>query len=73
MNIKHRNNFISGPESDKTKYDVNALHSALRDLLSERCHKFEKPIIIENYIGVGSLVHNRIGLGFFKIRGKISF
>ncbi|XP_011497520.1 PREDICTED: tumor protein p63-regulated gene 1-like protein isoform X2 [Ceratosolen solmsi marchali] len=65
--------FHTGPDSNKTKYDVRALHSALSDLLSEHCHKLENPIIIENYIGIGSLMHNRIGLGFFKIRGKISF
>ncbi|XP_058797466.1 tumor protein p63-regulated gene 1-like protein [Phymastichus coffea] len=62
-----------GSDSDKMKYDVNALHLALQDLLSVSCEKLENPIIIENYVGIGSLVHNRTGLGFFKIRGKVSF
>lgn len=55
------------------KYDVRALHSTLQDLVSGSCEKLESPIIIENYVGIGSLVHNRTGLGFFKIRGKVSF
>ncbi|KAJ8683261.1 hypothetical protein QAD02_019053 [Eretmocerus hayati] len=62
-----------GSESDRTKYDVHALHTALQDLLSEQCLKLESPILIENYVGIGSLVHNRTGLGFFKTRGKVSF
>ncbi|XP_031788137.1 tumor protein p63-regulated gene 1-like protein isoform X2 [Nasonia vitripennis] len=62
-----------GSDSDKTKYDVHALHAALKDLLESPCQKIENPIIIENYVGIGSLVHNRTGLGFFKIRGKVSF
>ena len=71
--IKNHNNFISGSDTDKAKYDVHALHTALSDLLPETSQKLETAIIIENYIGIGSLVHNRTGLGFFKIRGKVSF
>lgn len=71
--IKNSNDFISGSDSDKTKYDVQALHTALKDLLPEYCQKLESSIIIENYVGIGSLFHNRTGLGFFKIRGKVSF
>ncbi|KAF5306186.1 hypothetical protein FQR65_LT07462 [Abscondita terminalis] len=32
-----------------------------------------KDIMMENYIGIGSLIHNRNGLGFFKVRGRFSF
>ncbi|KAF5292579.1 hypothetical protein FQA39_LY13912 [Lamprigera yunnana] len=32
-----------------------------------------KDILMENYIGIGSLIHNRNGLGFFKVRGRFSF
>ncbi|XP_014236929.1 tumor protein p63-regulated gene 1-like protein isoform X3 [Trichogramma pretiosum] len=62
-----------GSESDRTKYDVHELHSTLLELLPESCQKLDNSIVIENYVGLGSLVHNRTGLGFFKIRGKISF
>ncbi|CAG9863390.1 unnamed protein product [Phyllotreta striolata] len=30
-------------------------------------------ILLENYVGVGSVIHNRNSLGFFKVRGKFSF
>ncbi|KAJ8982885.1 hypothetical protein NQ317_004315 [Molorchus minor] len=30
-------------------------------------------IVLENYIGLGSIIHNRNSLGFFKVRGKFSF
>lgn len=32
-----------------------------------------QPIVLQNYVGIGSLIHNRNALGFFKIRGKFSF
>jgi hypothetical protein len=37
------------------------------------CNIEHKPIVLENYIGIGSLIHNRNSLGFFKVRGKFSF
>ncbi|XP_057662343.1 tumor protein p63-regulated gene 1-like protein isoform X2 [Diorhabda carinulata] len=30
-------------------------------------------ILLENYVGLGSVIHNRHSLGFFKVRGKFSF
>ncbi|CAG9760892.1 unnamed protein product [Ceutorhynchus assimilis] len=30
-------------------------------------------VLLENYIGLGSIIHNRHDLGFFKVRGKFSF
>ncbi|CAH1102638.1 unnamed protein product [Psylliodes chrysocephalus] len=30
-------------------------------------------ILLENYVGLGSVIHNRNSLGFFKVRGKFSF
>ncbi|VEN52580.1 unnamed protein product [Callosobruchus maculatus] len=30
-------------------------------------------ILLENYVGLGSIIHNRHSLGFFKVRGKFSF
>ncbi|XP_065199776.1 tumor protein p63-regulated gene 1 protein-like isoform X2 [Planococcus citri] len=37
------------------------------------CHIQHKPILLQNYFGVLSIIHNRNGLGFFKVRGKFSF
>ncbi|XP_076640244.1 tumor protein p63-regulated gene 1 protein isoform X2 [Colletes latitarsis] len=62
-----------GSEADKAKFDVDGLHSSIVGLLSSECVIRTGSIIVENYFGLGALVHNRNGLGFFKIRGKISF
>ncbi|XP_069683381.1 tumor protein p63-regulated gene 1-like protein isoform X1 [Periplaneta americana] len=37
------------------------------------CSIEHKSIVLENYVGLGSLIHNRNALGFFKVRGKFSF
>lgn len=37
------------------------------------CAIYHKNIVLENYVGIGSLLHNRNALGFFKVRGKFSF
>ncbi|XP_014294089.1 tumor protein p63-regulated gene 1-like protein isoform X2 [Halyomorpha halys] len=38
-----------------------------------QCSLQHRPILLENYIGVGALIHNKNSLGFFKVRGKFSF
>ncbi|XP_076167514.1 tumor protein p63-regulated gene 1-like protein isoform X2 [Ptiloglossa arizonensis] len=65
--------WYKGSEVDKAKFDVDGLHSTIIRLLSSECVIRTGSIIIENYFGLGALVHNRNGLGFFKIRGKVSF
>jgi hypothetical protein len=37
------------------------------------CNIEHKPIVLDNYVGIGSVIHNRNALGFFKVRGKFSF
>ncbi|XP_022199302.1 tumor protein p63-regulated gene 1-like protein [Nilaparvata lugens] len=37
------------------------------------CNIEREPILLENYVGLGSLIHNKNALGFFKVRGKFSF
>jgi hypothetical protein len=37
------------------------------------CRVEYKPIIIETYLGLASLFHNANSLGFYKVRGKVSF
>ncbi|XP_072751435.1 tumor protein p63-regulated gene 1-like protein isoform X2 [Anoplolepis gracilipes] len=65
--------YKAGTEVVKTRFDIEAFHTTLKSLLSHECNAVTMPIIIENYCGLGALVHNRNGLGFFKIRGKVSF
>ncbi|GLV44762.1 hypothetical protein CBL_11629 [Carabus blaptoides fortunei] len=37
------------------------------------CVVQHKRIVLQTYVGLGSLIHNRNALGFFKVRGKFSF
>lgn len=37
------------------------------------CTVQEKDIILQCYVGIGSVIYNRNALGFFKVRGKFSF
>ncbi|KAK2587799.1 hypothetical protein KPH14_003903 [Odynerus spinipes] len=62
-----------GSEMDKARFDVEAMHAAILSLLSEECNMITGAIIVENYCGIGALVHNKNALGFFKVRGKVSF
>ncbi|KAK0175673.1 hypothetical protein PV327_009405 [Microctonus hyperodae] len=62
-----------GINEERSRFDVNGLHSALVSIISETCMFVKHPLIIENYLGLGALLHNRTSLGFFKVRGKISF
>lgn len=62
-----------GTEMEKMKFDVEGLQAALVSLLGENCRVVANSIVLENYLGLGALLHNRNALGFFKIRGKVSF
>ncbi|XP_076652333.1 tumor protein p63-regulated gene 1-like protein isoform X3 [Halictus rubicundus] len=65
--------WYKGSEAEKAKFDVEGLHSTILSLLPVECNVKTASIIIENYFGLGALVHNKNELGFFKIRGKVSF
>ncbi|XP_012219080.1 tumor protein p63-regulated gene 1-like protein isoform X1 [Linepithema humile] len=65
--------YKAGTEIVKTRFDIDAFQTTLKSLLPRECSVVNLPIIVENYCGLGALVHNRNGLGFFKIRGKVSF
>lgn len=42
-------------------------------LNNNTCIIEHKSILLENYIGIGSMLHNKTALGYFKVRGKFSF
>ncbi|XP_068986350.1 tumor protein p63-regulated gene 1-like protein isoform X2 [Bombus flavifrons] len=65
--------WYKGSEVEKARFNVEGLQSLIKDFLPSDCIIRNGLIIIENYFGVGALVHNRNGLGFYKIRGKVSF
>lgn len=64
-------------------YSIDNFHHALSQLFTARnvennhinynCQFEEGPIVQENYVGIGAIVHNKNNLGFFKVRGKFSF
>ena len=37
------------------------------------CKIEDAPIVLENYLNVPAMVHNKNNFGFFKVRGKFSF
>ncbi|XP_034949925.1 tumor protein p63-regulated gene 1-like protein [Chelonus insularis] len=58
---------------EKTRFDVDDFYAVLKNLLIDRCEFISTPLIVENYVGLGALLHNRNSLGFFKVRGRVSF
>ncbi|KAL5276732.1 hypothetical protein ACFFRR_002139 [Megaselia abdita] len=68
-------------EKNRTMYSVDSFNSALKDIFSNsnpesinfNCDFKEGPILMENYIGIGAVIHNKNNFGFFKVRGKFSF
>ncbi|XP_063989850.1 tumor protein p63-regulated gene 1-like protein [Diachasmimorpha longicaudata] len=62
-----------GSNEEISRFDVDALQSALTTTLSDSCSFVSQPLIVENYLGLGAIIHNRNSLGFFKVRGKVSF
>ncbi|CAH1396367.1 unnamed protein product [Nezara viridula] len=59
-------------------FSVDDFVLELKKLFEEKiqtlqCSLQHRPILLENYIGVGALIHNKNSLGFFKVRGKFSF
>lgn len=69
LNDSVRNAMFSVAEFSRTLIDcVERLQS-----VSSSCLVQHKPIVLQTYVGLGSLIHNRNALGFFKVRGKFSF
>ncbi|XP_073970102.1 tumor protein p63-regulated gene 1-like protein isoform X1 [Rhodnius prolixus] len=59
-------------------YNVDDFLNQLIETMDRRIKTFQcsvqhKPILLENYLGLGALIHNKNSLGFFKVRGKFSF
>lgn len=67
-----------GNEKERSTFNVDdfAYHLVLaveKAKPTVPCSVEHKPILLENYVGIGSLIHNKNALGFFKVRGKFSF
>lgn len=65
-----------GPE-ERSIYDMEnfaqKLQRAVEAMPSSSSCIHHSPIVIQSYVGVTSLLHNKTGMGFFKVRGKFSF
>ena len=57
------------------KFDVKNFIAKLRNILRNdgRCTTEYKPILMESYVGLPALVHNYSQIGYYKVRGKVSF
>lgn len=68
---------------NKLTYSVENLHRALVQVFTNEniessnvnynCAFEESPIVLQNYLGIGAVIHNKHNFGFFKVRGKFSF
>lgn len=69
---------VDGDEEHVRVYDVDFFVSRFVKAVQQTsrpalCHIQHNPILLQNYFGLLSIIHNRNALGFFKVRGKFSF
>ncbi|KAG6462220.1 hypothetical protein O3G_MSEX013122 [Manduca sexta] len=66
-----------GGLEEKVTYDMETfaqkLQRAIECMPSSACCIHHSPIVIQSYVGLTSLLHNKTSMGFFKVRGKFSF
>ncbi|XP_073943605.1 tumor protein p63-regulated gene 1-like protein isoform X4 [Choristoneura fumiferana] len=66
-----------GEVEERSTYDMEIfaqkLQRAVESMASSSCCIHHSPIVIQSYVGVSSMLHNKTSMGFFKVRGKFSF
>ncbi|KAI5641724.1 inositol phosphatase domain-containing protein [Phthorimaea operculella] len=66
-----------GEPEERATFDMEIfaqkLQRAIEAMPSSACCIHHSPIVIQSYVGVTSLLHNKTSMGFFKVRGKFSF
>ncbi|XP_077290784.1 tumor protein p63-regulated gene 1-like protein isoform X1 [Arctopsyche grandis] len=63
-------------ESAKEMYNVDSFSEKLVNTveqLNSNCKVHNASIVLQNYVGLTSLMHNKTSLGFFKVRGNFSY
>lgn len=69
--------YKEGGSEERSIYDMETfaqkLQRAIESMPSSACCIHHSPIVIQSYVGVASLLHNKTSMGFFKVRGKFSF
>lgn len=77
MSLQEKEEF----NTKKHIYSAASFHQSLQSIFSNanpdgvdfNCDFKEGPILMENYVGVSAVIHNKHNFGFFKVRGKFSF
>ncbi|XP_047512745.1 tumor protein p63-regulated gene 1-like protein isoform X3 [Pieris napi] len=66
-----------GNVEERSTFDMETfaqkLQWAIENMPSSACCIHHSPIVIQSYLGIASLLHNKTSMGFFKVRGKFSF
>ncbi|CAH4037127.1 tumor protein p63-regulated gene 1-like protein isoform X1 [Pieris brassicae] len=66
-----------GNAEERSTFDMETfaqkLQRAIENIPSSACCIHHSPIVIQSYLGIASLLHNKTSMGFFKVRGKFSF
>ncbi|CAH2086054.1 unnamed protein product [Euphydryas editha] len=65
-----------GSVEERETYDMEIFAQKLQraiENMTTSCCIHHSPIVIQSYLGITSLLHNKTSLGFFKVRGKFSF
>lgn len=71
-------NAFSGDHNQSLKdmYNVDSFSEKLVstvEQLNSNCEIHNASIVLQNYVGLTSLMHNKTSLGFFKVRGNFSY
>ncbi|CAK1545088.1 unnamed protein product [Leptosia nina] len=66
-----------GTAEERSTFDMEKfaqkLQRAIENIPGTACCIHHSPIVIQSYLGLTSLFHNKTSMGFFKVRGKFSF
>ncbi|XP_045785919.1 tumor protein p63-regulated gene 1-like protein isoform X3 [Maniola jurtina] len=65
-----------GGVDERSTYDMEIFAQKLQravETAASACCIHHSPIVIQSYVGITSLLHNKTSMGFFKVRGKFSF
>ncbi|XP_045445871.1 tumor protein p63-regulated gene 1-like protein [Melitaea cinxia] len=68
----HKDGGIEERETYDMEIFAQKLQRAIENMTSSCCIH-HSPIVIQSYLGITSLLHNKTSMGFFKVRGKFSF
>ncbi|XP_046965145.1 tumor protein p63-regulated gene 1-like protein isoform X2 [Vanessa cardui] len=65
-----------GGIEERSTFDMELFAQKLQravENMTSPCCIHHSPIVIQSYVGLTSLLHNKTSMGFFKVRGKFSF